>query len=127
MVKEHGDNPSRMPGRSLALMLDQAALRRGSVRTIPLPDKRPKVMQGRFSVLSARLACRRQGPSRSRQQVRPERAASTTRRLASSIPESASGFSVGEATQEFPYRLLLPEEEARQKFPFQIARASSNF
>ncbi|UCI29457.1 DUF6538 domain-containing protein [Mesorhizobium sp. B4-1-4] len=35
MVKEHGDNPSRMPGRSLALMLDQAALRRGSVRMIP--------------------------------------------------------------------------------------------
>ena len=36
MVEEHEDNPSRMPGRTLAMMLDRSVLRRGSVRMIPL-------------------------------------------------------------------------------------------
>lgn len=35
MVEEHEENPSRMPGRTLGLMLDQSILRRGSVRMIP--------------------------------------------------------------------------------------------
>lgn len=41
MVEEHEENPSRLPGYGLALMLDQAVLRPGSVKVIPLrnPDK----------------------------------------------------------------------------------------
>ena len=39
LVKEHEDNPSRMPGRTLGLMLDQSILRRGSVRMVPLGDQ----------------------------------------------------------------------------------------
>jgi integrase len=37
-VGEHEENPSRMPGRTLALMLDQSIVRPGSVRMIPFGD-----------------------------------------------------------------------------------------
>lgn len=36
MVEEHEDNPSRLPGRTLKLMLDQAVLRPGSVKIFPM-------------------------------------------------------------------------------------------
>lgn len=48
MVEEHEENPSRMPGRTLGMMLDQSILRRGSVRMIPFgnnPDAVKALMQ----------------------------------------------------------------------------------
>jgi integrase len=38
MVTEHEENPGRLPGRMLGLLLDRAALRAGSVRALPLGD-----------------------------------------------------------------------------------------
>jgi integrase len=54
MVEEHGDNPSSMPGRSLALMLDQAAIRPGSIQMVPFGNNPDAV-----KVLTERLFANR--------------------------------------------------------------------